>query len=231
MTMPLETLEKLTLARNYNRWVYELCRPYLGTRLLEIGCGIGTMTEFWLNHGQLLATDIDPLHLREARQRWRGQKNLSTGLWDVAAAPAGEVLAYAPDTVLCINILEHVQDDAQALKNIHGLLAPGGRLVLFVPALPSLHGTLDQELLHFRRYGKKQVRALAAAAGFAEEASRYVNAPGVFGWWLNSKLLQRRFFSPNQIALFDRLIPFIAGLEKILPPPLGQSFLYIGKRK
>lgn len=231
MTMPLDTLEKLAQARNYNRWVYDLCRPYLGKRLLEIGCGIGTMTEFWLAHPQLLATDIDPVHLQQARERWGNRKNLDTDLWDVSAAPSAEVRAYGPDTVLCINILEHVENDARALKNIYDLLSPGGRLLLFVPALQGIYGTLDQELLHFRRYGKNQVRALAAQAGFAEEAGFYVNGPGVFGWWLNGKLLKRRYFAPRQIALYDRLIPLIAGWENLVHPPAGQSFFYVGGKK
>jgi SAM-dependent methyltransferase len=230
MTMPLDTLEKLTEAKNYNRWVYELCRPYLGKRLLEIGCGIGTMTGFWLSQGRLLATDIDPVHLQHAREHWQDRENLSTGLWDVSAAPSPEVSAYKPDTVLCINILEHVQDDGRALQNIYNLLVPGGRLVLFVPALQGLYGTLDEELLHFRRYGKKQVRALASQAGFQEETGYYVNGTGVFGWWLNGKFLKRRYFSPKQIAVYDRIVPLLAGWEKFLHPPWGQSLLYVGKK-
>jgi SAM-dependent methyltransferase len=231
MTMPLNTLEKLSEAEKYNHWVYNLCKPYLGKRLLEIGCGIGNMTKFFLVHERLLATDIDAVHLKEAKKRWQHSKNLAMALWDVADLPSATVRQYKPDTVLCINILEHVQDDKKALENIRELLAPAGRLILFVPALQKIYGTLDEEVLHYRRYGKKVLRELMRSAGFEEETLHFVNGLGIFGWWLNGRVLKRRYFSPRQIALYDRIIPLLAWWEKLMPPPLGQSLFYVGKKK
>ncbi len=230
MTMPLDTLEKLSAAKNYNQWVYELTRPHLGLRVLEVGCGIGNMTEFWLKHARVMATDINPVHLKEAEARWSNRDQLVTGLWDVAEAPSHTVRAFAPDTVVCINILEHVLDDARALRNMFDLLVPGGKLVLYVPALTQLYGSLDKELDHHRRYAKQQVRTLAAGAGFTEQTLRFVNGPGIFGWWLNSRVLKRTYFSPHQIAIYDRLIPVIKAVEDIVAPPLGQSLLYVGQK-
>lgn len=228
--MPLDTLEKLTGAKEYNQWVYELVRPYLGERVLEVGCGIGNMTEFWLRHARVLATDINPVHLQSAEKRWQDRTHLTTALWDVAKPTDHVLQTFHPDTVVCINILEHVLDDAQALRNMHKLLLPGGKLVLYVPALTQLFGSLDLALDHHRRYSKRQVRALAARAGFVECRMHFVNGLGIAGWWLNSRWLRRQNFSQRQIAVYDRIIPLLKQLERWIIPPLGQSLLYVGQK-
>lgn len=228
MSTPLDTLIKLTEARNYNQWVYNLCKPHLGKRLLEIGCGIGNMTDYFLAHPHLLATDIDDNHLQQARARQQGRTHYATDIWDVATPPSATVRAYQPDTVICINILEHVENDAVALRNIYELLPAGGKLVLFVPALQMLFGTLDEELLHYRRYSKKAVQNLVAQSGFKTQKLKYVNSLGVFGWWLNSRVFKRRYFSKRQVAVYDKIIPALAWMEKLMPPMLGQSVLCIG---
>jgi SAM-dependent methyltransferase len=225
-----DTLNKLRAAGNYHRWILQLCGPYLGRRLLEVGCGIGTLTERFHTRGTVLAVDKDVRRLEELRARWPAPVPPLTAQWDVAEPVPDAVRAFRADTVVCVNILEHVAQDEQALRNFHDLLCPGGRLIVYVPALPGLFGSLDRELEHLRRYRKRDLLALGVRAGFRTEAAHYVNLPGVLGWWLNGRLLKRRLFSSRQVALFDRFVPLIAWWEERLPPCFGQSLFYVGRR-
>lgn len=229
-TMLGDSLEKLQAAKNYHRWIFDLCRPYLGRRLLEVGCGLGTMTGHLLACGRVLATDINPQWLNYVRDQWPGPQGAETAVWDVSEQESAAVRAFRPDTIVCVNILEHVADDRRALEYMFRLLPPGGRLVLFVPALSALYGSLDREADHFRRYCKRGLEALAREAGFRQETLHYVNLTGVPGWWLNCRVLKRRVFSTWQISLYDRIVPFIAWWEKRLKPLLGQSLFYVGRK-
>ncbi|MCK5219454.1 class I SAM-dependent methyltransferase [bacterium] len=227
--MPLDTLEKLTEARNYNQWIYKLCQPYLGARILEIGSGIGNMTGIFLGHGsRVLATDMDPQRLDKLRKQWPEQKKLDIAAWDLNKAAPEKVSNFNPDTILCINVLEHIENDLAALQRMSSLLVTGGKLLLYVPALAWIYGTLDAELHHFRRYGMKEVGEITDQAGFIREKLHYVNMLGVPGWWWNNRIIKSRCFSSKQVKLFDRLVPLAACLEQWLKPCLGQSLFYAG---
>lgn len=227
--MLLDTLEKLTAAPNYNQWIYKLCRPYLGQRVLEIGSGIGNMTGFFLEHGgRVLATDMEPQRLGEIRAQWPEQKELDTAVWDINEAAPGKVKNFNPDTIVCINVLEHIKNDVAALRRMCSLLATGGKLLLYIPALSWIYGSLDRELHHFRRYGIKEVGEITDQAGFSREKLYYANMLGVPGWWWNNRVIKSRYFSNKQVKLFDRLVPLAACLEQWIKPCLGQSLFYAG---
>lgn len=229
--MPQDTLEKLSAARHYNQWVYRLCRPFLGSRLLEVGCGIGNMTEWFLPAGSLLATDLNCERVQALAERWRGRPRFAVAAWDITQPAPEAVRAFEPDTILCINLLEHIAAEEAALANLESLLPPGGRMVVYVPALPFLFGTLDQELGHLRRYTRRSVRALLARSRMELERLHYVNAPGIPGWWLNGFVLRRRHFSHRQILLYDSLIPWIEAWEERLRPCLGQSLFCVARKR
>ncbi len=227
--MSLDTLEKLTEARNYNQWIYKLCAPYLGRRVLEIGSGIGNMTGFFLKHGsRVLATDMDSQRLGKIRAQWPEWKELDTAAWDINEAAPEKIRKFKPDTIVCINVLEHIENDVAALRRMSSLLVTGGKLLLYVPALSWIYGSLDRELHHFRRYKMKELKKQIAEAGFSLEKLHYVNLMGVPGWWWNNRIIKSRCFSSNQVKLFDRLVPLAAGLEKWIKPCLGQSLFYVG---
>ncbi len=227
--MPLDTLGKLTEARNYNQWIYKLCAPHLGARVLEIGSGIGNMTGFFLEHDRrVLATDMEPQRLGVIRKQWPEQKKLDTTVWDLNEAVPEKVKGFNPDTIICINVLEHIKNDIAALQRMGSLLAAGGKLLLYVPALSWMYGSLDRELHHFRRYGIKEVEKITGQAGFSREKLHYVNILGVPGWWWHNRIMKSRYFSSDQVKLFDRLVPLAAGLEQWIKPCLGQSLFYVG---
>jgi SAM-dependent methyltransferase len=135
---------------------------------------------------------------------------------------------YRPDSVVCLNVLEHIEDDVAALANMNSVLQPGGRAVLIVPAFQSLFGPIDHKLGHYRRYSKQMMRGLAERTGFRVAQLRYMNIVGFFGWWVNARVLRRTEQSEGQIALFDKaIVPLQAAMERWIEPPCGQSIFAV----
>ena len=135
---------------------------------------------------------------------------------------------HRPDSVACLNVLEHVRDDAAALAHFAAVLPEGGRVVLIVPAFESLYGPIDERLGHYRRYSKKSLAGVAERAGFRPEVLRYMNSAGFFGWWFNAHVAKRTAQSDAQIAVFDAvMVPVLRRVEQWMEPPVGQSIFAV----
>jgi hypothetical protein len=114
---------------------------------------------------------------------------------------------------------------------MHGLLVPGGRLLLFVPAFPALWGTLDVADHHCRRYGRSELATKVGEAGFSVERLAFTNPLGILGWALNGKLLKRQVVSAGQLRLYDRLVPALSRLERVVRPPFGLSLVAVAAKR
>jgi glycosyltransferase involved in cell wall biosynthesis len=134
------------------------------------------------------------------------------------------------DSVLCSNVLEHIENEQAALRNMHAVLKPGGRLVLVVPAGMWLHGSMDVVLGHFRRYSKKGLIDLLTREGFAVETIFSMNKPGVLGWWLNGKVLRRKTLGKVQMKLFNALVPVFKVVDPFAPWT-GLSLVVVARKK
>jgi len=137
--------------------------------------------------------------------------------------------ALAVDTVVCLNVLEHIEQDTATLSDLFYVLRPGGRIVLIVPALQALYGSLDEHLHHVRRYEKAELEEKVRNAGFVLEDVRFLNRPGIVGWWVNGRLLRRRVLPAGQLAAFKLLLPLLKR-EEANPPSIGMSLLAIGRK-
>jgi SAM-dependent methyltransferase len=223
------TLKIMSGAGNYNRWIGKLIQPYLGTRILEVGAGIANMTHWLLPGKYVVATDPDPAYLAVLREAMRDHPNVvirSLRLPTVAAEWAAEKL----DTAVLLNILEHVNEDVESLENVGKILAPPARVVIFVPAIPRLYGSLDRALGHYRRYSGEELRDKIQQAGLVLEHLRYCNFVGMFGWWFYSRVAQRQILPAFQVRIFDQLVPILARMESRLQPVRGQSLLAVARR-
>lgn len=221
------TLELLADAPNYNRWMFDRLRPWVGRRVLEIGSGIGNLSAFLLDRERLVLTDTALDYLERLRARFAGRPNVGVAhlyLPDDHASLAEERF----DTIICLNVLEHVEDDHRSLVVMRRLLEPRGRLVLLVPALSALYGTLDVALGHHRRYGRRDLTTKFAAAGLAMRHLEYFNLAGIPGWWLAGRVLRRRLIPSGSLKLYDALVPLFR-LERFLPWRVGQSLIAIGE--
>jgi len=228
----LEDQERMTRASNYFAWQHRLVTRELGQRVIEIGCGIGNFTGLLLDSREAVAAiDVEPACIDRLVQRYPDRANLETLACDVVASAFAGLQSFRADSCVCLNVLEHIEDDLEALRRMASVLSPGGVVVLLVPAFPSLYGPIDRMLGHYRRYTRTAISRLAEAAGLKVKSSRYLNAIGFFGWWANAHILKRTAQSSAQIEVFDRyVVPISSRLESWVHPPFGQSLLIVLKK-
>lgn len=224
-----QTLQRMKKLRRYNQWIFSKFRPFLGKRALEIGSGIGNITKFLLDRDLVIATDVEPKYLALLKNTFGNYKKFRVESIDISGLDVGHFQADRIDSVICFNVLEHIEQDQIALKNIFDLLEPKGRLLLFVPSHSWLYGSLDRHLGHWRRYGRKELIHKLESAGFKVVLLEYFNRMGILGWFLNSKILRRKRLPSFQLRLYNLLVPLFK-LEKFLPLPFGTSLLVVGEK-
>lgn len=230
----LETLEAFQQAPRYNRWIIDRFRPFFGSSVLEVGAGIGNLVEWTLGVAgieRVLATDRDAEALATTSLRFATDKRLETAIWDANSPLPEEVPPGSFDTVLCSNVLEHIEDHELALGAMRRALSKGGRLLLLVPAHPRLFCDLDKNLEHYRRYGRRELRDLVKRTGFRVEWSRSHNLLGAIGWLWNGKILNQQQLESRDIRRFDRLVPGLRLIDPLLAGCFGGvSHLIVGTR-
>jgi len=220
-------LEAMSFARNYHDWVLAELEPYLGRRVAEVGAGVGNLSTL------LLATGIEHL------DAWEPSRNMFPALRSALASEprataingffGAEPRAEHYDSVAYINVLEHIEDDAEELSRARAALRPGGHLLIFVPALPWLYSRLDTQVGHYRRYLKKPLEELVESAGFTIVTARYFDIAGVLPWYVNFKLLGNSI-GTGSVSLYDRLVvPVMRIVEGFVRPPIGKNILLVAQ--
>jgi|SRR5579871_4641500 len=224
--------ERMANAKCYLAWLNRLIAPEIGRRVVEVGCGRGNFTEHLLDREIVVALDIEPDCIARLNERFGPRPNLHTLVGDPEHPSFPDLARFQPDSCLCVNVLEHIENDQEALARMASILKPGGVVVLFVPAFQALYGAVDRNLGHFRRYRHRDLQRLAEATGTRLKKSHYVNMPGFFGWWFHSHVLRSETVTESQIVVFDRYIaPVFAQIEKVVRPPFGQSLFAVFEKK
>jgi glycosyltransferase involved in cell wall biosynthesis len=214
----LEILDALSYAPNFNQWMADTIQPYLGSRILEIGAGTGNLTRPLSNRKEYYAaTDIGPEHLGALRSRFAHRANIVVRECDVQKAEDVCYFQGSIDTVVCLNVLEHVPDPDAAARNIFDALPPGGRAIILVPQDQSLYGTLDVVLGHFLRYSKYQLQVRLESAGFQVEQILEFNRISRIGWYVTGKILKRSRLARLPLRLFNKLVWLWRKIDTFLP--------------
>jgi SAM-dependent methyltransferase len=225
-------LEVMGAATQYYDWILAELRPFLGRRVLETGSGHGNLTKrlFDLGLDRVAATDFDERFLVELRALCEGRENADVLRLDLQN-PSAEALEYVRtsriDSVIMVNVLEHIDDDGRCLDQLGRALLPGGRILVFGPAFQMLYAPLDRIYGHFRRYHKRDMRALATRAGLRLRETHYVNLPGFFAWFVLYKLRRARGLDSTSVSVFNAMIPVIRRLESRFRPPIGLSIFAV----
>jgi len=224
-------LQNLLKADAFTRWVLDEISPWLGHRVLEVGCGIGTYTaEIAAGSRQVVAVDMEQAFVEEAIRRLGPRPNLQVICGDATEIEIPMPNDEAFDTVLLLDVLEHIEDDVDLLTRLRSRLGPGGHLILKVPAMPSLYSPMDQAIGHWRRYDKNRLGDVIRRAGLEVVDAWSFNAFAVPGWWWNGRVLKRRSPPGEQVALFNRLVPLLRPLDKVARVFCGVSLIAIGRR-
>jgi len=220
----------MKLARRYQRWIFSLLEPYIGSRVFEVGSGIGTMTQSLLERAELVF-GIEPNEACSGPllEAVGNHPRFVFRPWHIEECDIDLLLRQAFDTVVCVNVLEHIEDDAHALRLLGSVVAgQGGRVVLLVPAVPAAYGPLDAALGHHRRYTRRVLADAIERAGLTPRVVRYSNLIGLLGWYYNSRVSRIAQHSDRQIQIFDTLIaPWASQLERVVRPPLGMSLVAV----
>ncbi len=217
-----KTLEIMSTATWYNNWLLGQIAKHLRGDILEVGAGIGNFTSKLSRYGKVVAIDYDTDYISST-----GRKNTDYG--DIEKGKyffSGKSF----DTIVCMNVLEHIKDDKKALSNMHSLLRKGGRLILLVPAFPFAFGAMDRDLGHFRRYTRNSAGRKVENVGSKIVESKYLNWLGLIGWIFNAKILKKKIIPEGQVKLFDRVAKIFLFVEKFVSPAFGLSVLVVGEK-
>jgi glycosyltransferase involved in cell wall biosynthesis len=222
------TLRRVEALKRYNAFTWDMMRPFVGRRILEVGSGTGSITRYLASREKVVATDLDPQYVELLQRTFGGKPNVEVRSLDLSRLAEDGFAPQSFDTIVCSNVLEHIEDDRAALRAMRNLLVPGGRVILIIPALQVLHGAIDRAIGHYRRYNRREIAEKLAAAGLTAEHVSYFNLLGVPGWFLNARILQRQTVPGFQARVNDRLVPLLR-LERKLKPPVGMSLLAVGR--
>jgi SAM-dependent methyltransferase len=225
----LTTLESLTEAKNYNRWIASNFYPYIKAPLLEFGAGIGNISELLSSYTPLCLTDTDERMLAHLKHKFSHSNDISVDYLDITQPPPDH-LVESFQSVIGINVLEHIEDDGKALSHLRSLLKPSGRLLLLIPSKKWAYTDLDRQLGHFRRYEKKELAVKLVKASFRIEMLYFFNLVGLMGWVIRDKIQRSEGLKPSQISIFESMVPILKPIESKVRLPLGISLIAIAQK-
>lgn len=231
----LETLDVISDAGRFNQWMYETIRPFCAGKILEIGSGIGNISEQFIEAGfDITLTDIRSQYCARLQTRFENNKNVR-GIYVMDLVDPEFDSKYAVffgqyDTIFALNVVEHIKDHEQAMVNAQKMLKKGGRIVILVPAYQWLYNGMDTDLEHYRRYSAKSLTDLLAGVGFQITYRQYFNFIGIFGWLFTGKILGKRTIPGDQMKLFNLLVPVFKVIDKLILSSAGLSVIAIGKK-
>jgi SAM-dependent methyltransferase len=224
----LNDLLIMARATNYRDWIFQNIRAHVGQRIMEIGSGIGTYTGLLLDRKLVVAVDIREPAVAVLRERFAGYPNVLPIRADISDPFETSLDGFKPDTIICLNVLEHIRDERAALSLMHRILQPGGTLIILVPAYQWLFGSIDRLVGHERRYAKKDLAEKLQTAGFAISEIFRMNSIAVPGWFINNRVLKKSGESVAQVLFYDRfIVPWLRRVESIMHPPVGLSLVSI----
>ena len=228
-------LEAMNFAVNYHRWILEIIKPLLGKRLVEVGAGTGAFSELLLETAPETLSLVEPSEMvDELRINITAQKHPTgvTVFSNIFAEVAEQIrIEQSPDSVIYINVLEHIEDDRLELETAHRTLRDKGRIFIFVPALPLLYSEFDKQIGHFRRYRKNELIEKCRNAGFRPILSNYFDISGILPWLVKYRLFKSTRMGGGAIRIYDKfVVPFAKPLETFFTPPIGKNLLIVAEK-
>jgi len=229
-----ETLSVIANADKLNSWFYQTINHFCTGKTLEIGSGIGNISQFFIQDNKnITLSDLRPNYLEILIKRFPRFNQNNFCLIDLVDPEFDEKYKdkfNLYDTIFAMNVVEHILDDQQAIKNCHKLLKKEGRLVILVPAYQFLYNRFDKELEHYRRYNQKSLNNLFNSADFKIVHEQYFNAAGIIGWYVSGRLFKNKLIPEGQMKLYNTLVPIFKLADKILLNKIGLSVMTVGKK-
>jgi SAM-dependent methyltransferase len=223
-------LDSLAEAKNYYAWVLRQFEPFLGPTVIEAGAGIGTFSEFLAGNPKvrkLIAIEPAANTFPLLEKRFTARADVET----LRGYLSDHYRNLAADALVTVNVLEHIEDHEAFLREAHAAVVPGGHLLIFVPALPAIYGSLDKVFEHHRRYTKPTLRRVIESAGWMPRRIGYMNFPGIAAWFMAGRILRKKTIAAGDAKLYDRLVvPWLSRLESVIEPPIGSNLIAIATK-
>lgn len=213
-----------------DEWMYEEMEPFIGRRILEIGCGLGNFAHHLTDRELYVGTETAESSVEHMRSRFAAYSNMNSLVVDVTTDEFLTLSRHNFDTVFSLNVFEHIADDVLAVRHAVELLQPQGKLLLVVPAHHRLHGSIDRAIGHYRRYDKKMMGNLFHEAGLRPIKLKYMNPLGALGWFFSGSIRHQTTPPSGQLRLFNTLVPILKHIERVIPAPFGISLLAVGEK-
>ena len=222
-------LEAMSSAHNYHTWIYELIENYLGDRIAEIGSGVGNFTKFLLRNEKAIINAFEPCYEMHARNVEFNNNRVTCINKNFEHFASSHSNFY--DSVVFINVLEHIEDDLNALKKSYEIISKNGHIVIFVPALQFLYSDFDHSIGHFKRYYMNELKSLVQQSGFKVIRCNYFDSVGIIPWFIFMKCMRFSLNHKNALSYDKFVVPWLKIIENILPPPLGKNLLLIASKQ
>ncbi len=231
----LEILNAIAGADHFNHWMYSRIAPYCYGNILEIGSGIGNISDYFLQNGKdITLSDLRDNYTDILKNKFKAYSTLkgiiTLDLVDDDFENKYSHLIGTFDTVYALNVVEHIGNDELAITNCKKLLKEHGNIVILVPAYQFLYNRFDKELEHFRRYTKKTLNALFQKNNLEVIKSSYFNMGGILGWFLFGKLLNKKTIQGEQMSLYNKLVPIFKIVDQVTFNKIGLSVISIAKK-
>ncbi len=223
-------LEAMSFAVNYHKWILEEFRPFLGKKLVEVGAGTGSFSEMLIKENPKNLALVEPSEMFRFLEENIAQieTSVSVNYHNSIFSETADRLGEEPDTIIYVNVLEHIEDDRAELEKVYETLETGGHCLIFVPAFMSLYGAFDKKVGHFRRYRKNELEEKGKAAGFKIVKSKYFDFIGIFPWYIKYKLLKSDNLESGAVTAYDKFaVPVTKQFERFLRFPVGKNILMI----
>ncbi len=223
-------LETISGSVNYNRWLYNNIKPFLSGDILDVGSGIGNIVKYYsadTDVKKIILSDKSTVALEQLKRKFACLPNYNIEKLDICAeVETNNQILGRVDAITCINVLEHL-DIKKALRNIHKALSDRGVLIIIVPAIPFIYGSLDKLTGHNCRYTKNTLNKNLSETGFIIKKQHYINLFGVITWFLAGRVLKLNKFNGSICKILDKIVPVLEIFEKHCPPIIGQSLLTV----
>lgn len=215
-------------APKYTEWTLRRTKPYVGNLTLEIGSGIGNNVRILMQYTDVIATEVEPVYLEVLRNAYLNTPGVDVREWDATLPPPADLPQ--PDSILCSNVLEHIEDDRAFVANADKALGPGGRMIFIVPRGKKLYSSLDSAIGHYRRYDRARLQGIFEDLGYEVEEAFTLNKIGVLGWWYRGKIAKQKAIGRFGLKMFNILVPIFRLLDPILPWK-GLSLVMVARKR
>ncbi|MBC7076794.1 MAG: methyltransferase domain-containing protein [Synergistales bacterium] len=223
--------ERRLLIDEYDSWLVEELRPFLGQRVIEVGCGLGNLLKHFVDRELVVGIETSPETVTEAKRKFAGFENVSIYEYSITDQSVLALQEMKFDSAVSLNVFEHIEDDELAMQHTALLLKPSGYFVLIVPAHQWLYGTMDSSIGHYRRYTKALAKEKLEKTGFRIVHQKYLNTLGAIGWFVNGRFLRRNVPPSGQLRMFNKIVPILKAVERVFTPPFGISLITVAQRK